>query len=379
MQSRTAPVPQAQQNLVRLEDLTLVRFWGDEVTPEIQAVIRKQYRQVLDAAHAGERRASPRRADYLAISGGGANGAFAAGVLTGWTKRGDRPAFEVVTGVSTGALAAPFAFLGPRYDAELKEVYTAYGDRDIMRSRGLLGVFSTGLNDNAQLRSIISKYMTERLLDEIATQYRLGRRLLIQTTNIDAQRPVIWDLSALSASDRPDRRELTINILLASAAIPAVFPPVRIKVQTPAGESYDELHVDGGVSAQLFFAPPNVRFGNFEREAFGRVRQRHLHVIRNGRLTPTYETTTERTIPLAKRAIETLVAYQGLADLYRLQAFARRGRAELSYVSIPQTFTQTPRSEFDKSYMLSLFEAGVQTGFAGEWKAEVSATLASGG
>lgn len=248
-----------------------------------------------------------------------------------------------------------------------------------MRSRGLLGVFSTGLNDNAQLRSIISKYMTERLLDEIATQYRLGRRLLIQTTNIDAQRPVIWDLSALSASDRPDRRELTINILLASAAIPAVFPPVRIKVQTPAGESYDELHVDGGVSAQLFFAPPNVRFGNFEREAFGRVRLRHLHVIRNGRLTPTYETTTERTIPLAKRAIETLVAYQGLADLYRLQAFARRGRAELSYVSIPQTFTQTPRSEFDKSYMLSLFEAGVQTGFAGEWKAEVSATLASGG
>lgn len=120
-----SPVPQAQQNLVRLEDLTLVRFWGDEVTPEIQAVIRKQYRQVLDAAHAGERRASPRRADYLAISGGGANGAFAAGVLTGWTKRGDRPAFEVVTGVSTGALAAPFAFLGPRYDAELKEVYTA--------------------------------------------------------------------------------------------------------------------------------------------------------------------------------------------------------------------------------------------------------------
>lgn len=366
---------EAQQDVARLDDMTDVRFWGDEVTPEIQQAIRTQYRQVHETALKGERRSSLKKADYLAISGGGANGAFAAGVLVGWTKRGDRPEFEVVTGVSTGALAAPFAFLGSKYDPELTKIYTAYGDSDIMRSRGLLGVLGSGVYDNAPLRKLISDQMSERLIDEIAAEYFRGRRLLVQTTNIDAQRPVIWDISAISASRRADRKTLITDILLASAAIPAVFPPMRIHVQA-AGKDYDELHVDGGVSAQVFFAPPRIRFADFEREEFGHARTRSLYVIRNGRLNPTYEVATERTIPIAQRAIATLTTYQGLADLTRLQTLARAGRARLFYVSIPRSFTAIARSEFDKSYMRELYRVGTQLGLAGHWSMDTPTTPA---
>lgn len=363
-----AVMSKAQQDLAFLDDLTLARFWGDEVTPEVQAAITHQYQQVKAAAQHGIRRESVNGAKYLAISGGGANGAFAAGFLKGWSARGDRPEFEVVTGVSTGALAAPFAFLGPQYDVPLEQVYTAYGDGDIMRSRGLFGVFGTALYDNAPLRKLIADHMTEAVLDAIAAQYRHGRRLLVQTTNIDAQRPVIWDISAICASRRADRRDLVINILLASAAIPAIFPPVRLDVTTKDGKRYDELHVDGGVSAQVFFAPPDIRFADFERSVFGHPRSRSLYVIRNGRLNPTYQATSERTIPIAQRAIATLTQYQGVADLSRLEASARRGNAKLFYVSIAENFDAEPKSEFDKDYMTLLFREGYQRGLQGAWQ-----------
>ncbi|WDZ79176.1 patatin-like phospholipase family protein (plasmid) [Ensifer adhaerens] len=136
-----------------------------------------------------------------------------------------------MTGVSTVALAAPFAFLGPSHDRELREVLTPYGDRDIYRNLGLFGVMGHGLYVNSPLRQLIGRYLTEDMVAEIAAQHRIGRRLLIQTTNIDAQRPVVWDLSAIPASARADRRKRMIDILLASAAIPAVFPPVWIDVR----------------------------------------------------------------------------------------------------------------------------------------------------
>lgn len=358
---------EAQQGKASFSDVSLSRFWGDEVTPDIQTAIERQYRQVADAAARSIRPASVTRADFLAISGGGSDGAFAGGVLSGWSTRGDRPEFEVVTGVSTGALAAPFAFLGTAYDAQLADIYTSYGDADIMRSRGLIGVFGTALNDNAPLRALIFNHMNDQVLDAIAAQYRLGRRLLVQTTNIDAQRPVIWDISAICASGRQDRRELVVDILLASAAIPAVFPPVRLRVKTDDGEEYDELHVDGGVSAQVFFAPPNIRLGDFERKIFGHARKRTLYVIRNGRLNPQYETTVERTIPIAQRAIETLTRYQGVADLTRLETLARRGNARLFYVAIPGSFNAMAKTDFDRTYMRALFQQGVQVGVKGDW------------
>ncbi|WP_445504079.1 patatin-like phospholipase family protein [Microvirga sp. G4-2] len=324
-------VPGPELEAARVGGYGDIRFWGDEVTPTIEAVISRQYRQVKDAALAGEPGASTRKADFLAISGGGGDGAYAAGFLTGWARSGQRPRFEVVTGVSTGALAAPFAFLGPSYDGVLKDMYTKYGDSDLLVDRGILGFLGSSRYDTAPLKRLIEQYMTDDVLDAIAREYSKGRRLLVQTTNIDAQRPVIWDLSAIAASQQSDRRDLIVQVLLASSAIPAIFPPQRIRVNVN-GRAYDELHVDGGVSAQIFFAPPRTRFSRFEQTAFGAARQRTLYVIRNGKLTPDYKPTDQAAFPLAVRSITTLTKYQGLSDLRRLDRIARENNARLVHL-----------------------------------------------
>ncbi|MFC5422359.1 patatin-like phospholipase family protein [Bosea eneae] len=371
-----AAVPVDLAAAARIEHVELARVWGDRTTPEMRALLDVQYRQTKAAVGSGRRPAEAlKKADFLAISGGGADGAYAAGVLVGWSEKGGRPQFEVVTGVSTGALAAPFAFLGSRYDEELRQVYTLYGDGDIYTSRGLFGLAGSSLSDNTPLRALIGRYLTDRMIDEIAAQYRRGRRLLVQTTNIDAQRPVIWDLSAIAASGRPERRKLIIDILLASAAIPAVFPPVRIEVEA-GGDRRQELHVDGGTIAQLFFAPPEIRLGEFERRHFGHIRSRRIFLIRNGRLAPQYATTKETTIAIARRAIETIVKYQAISDLTRIKGHATAAHAQLRFVAIPAGFTAVAKSEFDRDYMQRLFEVGRGVGRAGNWGADPPLTAA---
>ncbi|MBD2749158.1 patatin-like phospholipase family protein [Microvirga sp. BT688] len=363
-----AAVPSPQLEAAQVGGYGDIRFWGDAVTPTIEAVIRRQYQQVREASRAGEPGASTRKADFLAISGGGGEGAYAAGFLTGWTRSGQRPHFEVVTGVSTGALGAPFAFLGPAYDGVLQEIYTRYSDSDLVMDRGVLGLLGSSRYDTTPLKRLLERYMTDDVLDAIAREYGKGRRLLVQTTNIDAQRPVIWDLSAIAASGQPDRRELIVRILLASTALPGLFPAVRIRVDAE-GRTYDELHVDGGVTAQLFFAPPRTRFARFEQLAFGHARERTLYVIRNGKLTPDYKPTEERALPLATRSIMTLTKYQGLSDLRRLDRIARETNARVLFTSIPPDFTKAARSEFDREYMGELFRAGEQMGMSGRaWR-----------
>jgi predicted acylesterase/phospholipase RssA len=361
-------VPGTEIEAARVRGYGDIRFWGDEVTPTIEAVIRRQYSQVRQAASTGEPGVSTRKAQFLAISGGGGDGAYAAGFLTGWTRSGQRPHFEVVTGVSTGALAAPFAFLGPHYDGVLRDIYTRYGTSDLIVDRGILGFLGTSRYDTTPLKRLIEQYMTDDVLDAIAQEYAKGRRLLVQTTNIDAQRPVIWDLSAIAASPQPDRRDLIVQVLLASSAIPGVFPPVRIRVEAD-GRSYDELHVDGGVTAQLFFAPPRTRFARFEEMAFGGARERTLYVIRNSKLTPDYKPAEEGAFPLAVRSIATMTKYQGLSDLRRLDRIARQTNARVLFTAIPPTFTKAARSEFDREYMSELFLVGEQMGQSGQaWR-----------
>jgi predicted acylesterase/phospholipase RssA len=371
-----AAVPDNLATAARIEQIELARAWGDRTTPEMRTLLDVQYRQAKAAVASGRRPADAlKKADFLAISGGGSDGAYAAGVLVGWSEKGGRPQFEVVTGVSTGALAAPFAFLGPRYDDELRQIYTLYGDSDIYTSRGLFGLAGNSLSDNAPLRALIGRHLTDQMIDEIAAEYRLGRRLLVQTTNIDAQRPVIWDLSAIAASGRPERRKLIIDVLLASAAIPAVFPPVRIEVEA-GGDRRQELHVDGGTIAQLFFAPPEIRLGEYERRHFGHIRSRRIHLIRNGRLHPQYATTQESTLAIARRAIETIIKYQAISDLTRIKSHATAAHAQLRFVAIPTEFTEQAKTEFDRDYMQRLFEVGRKVGRQGVWRADPPLTAA---
>jgi predicted patatin/cPLA2 family phospholipase len=369
-------VPDNLATAARIEQIELARVWGDRNTREMRTLLDVQYRQTKAAVASGRRPADAlRKADFLAISGGGADGAYAAGVLIGWSEKRGRPQFEVVTGVSTGALAAPFAFLGSRYDEQLRQVFTFYGDSDIYTSLGLFGLAGNSLSDNGPLRALIGRYLSDPMIDEIAAEYRLGRRLLVQTTNIDAQRPVIWDLSAIAASGRPQRRKLIIDVLLASAAIPAVFPPVRIEVEA-GGDHRQELHVDGGTIAQLFFAPPEIRLGEYECRHFGHIRSRRIHLIRNGRLYPQYATTQESTLAIARRAIETIVKYQAISDLTRIKSHATAAHAQLRFVAIPTEFTAVAKTEFDRDYMQRLFEVGRQIGRKGVWRSDPPLTAA---
>jgi hypothetical protein len=192
------------------------------------------------------------RRNVLALSGGGMYGAYTAGVLKGWTASGKRPTFDVVTGISTGSLIAPFAFLGPEYDDFLRERYTNVRSSDIYRMRSWLAVpWSDSIADSAPLRRMIAKEIDEPLLAKVAAAHAQGRRLYVGTTSLDSKRLVVWDMGAIASSNRPGKVELFRDVVLASCSVPGVLPPVSIDVSVD-GERSSELHADGGVTASIF-------------------------------------------------------------------------------------------------------------------------------
>jgi Patatin-like phospholipase len=230
----------------------------------------------------------PPQTNILAVSGGGENGAFGAGLLCGWSEAGDRPTFFAVTGVSTGALTAPFAFLGTAYDDQLRAVYTDLEPADVLKPRGLIfgALFSDAMADNLPLYKTISGYLTTEMQTAIAKGYAEGRLLWIATTDLDAQVPVIWNIGAIAASDHPRALDTIRRVLLASAAIPGAFPPSMVDV-TLNGVAYQEMHVDGGAFAQVFLYPPSLTRLRRERMRQGKpVPDVEAYVIRNARLDP---------------------------------------------------------------------------------------------
>lgn len=298
-------------------------------------------------------------AAYLALSGGGSDGAYGAGVLCAWTERGDRPEFVVVTGVSTGALIAPFAFLGPEYDSVLRETYTQTTDEDILKPRGVLrGVMSDAMADTAPLAKMIAREFGDREMQAVAREWQRGRWLLIATTNIDSGRPVIWDIGAIAASGHPGALELIRKVLLASAAIPGAFPPVMFDVEA-GGKKYQEMHVDGGAAAQVFIYPAELQLAKLSEEMGVRV-QRTVYVIRNSQLAPPPAATERKTMAIASRAISSLIRTQGVGDMYRIYLEAVRDGMEFHLTFIPAEFTDRPKSAFDPEYMQPLFELGYQ-------------------
>ncbi len=185
-----------------------IRVWGDETRAFPPEAIELLRRQRIEAAKS-DPEIRPFEINALTLSGGGSSGAFGAGILTGWTEKGSRPKFDVVTGISTGALIAPFAFLGSKYDAQLTEAFTTVDDDDIYEKTGLAGILRSGaFTSNEPLRKMLDKYITEAFIDEVAVEFAKGRRLLVGTTNLDADRPVIWNMGAIAASGRPDRARL---------------------------------------------------------------------------------------------------------------------------------------------------------------------------
>jgi predicted acylesterase/phospholipase RssA len=298
-------------------------------------------------------------ANFLALSGGGDQGAFAAGFLKGWSESGSRPEFKVVTGISTGALIAPFAFLGSAYDTQLQDAYTNISRDDVYMERGFLsGLFSDGLYDTAPLRQMIERYFTPALLNAIAAEYRKGRLLFVGTTDLDAREPVIWNMTGIAASGDPDALELFRSVIMASTAIPGAFPPVMIDV-TVGGRHYQEMHVDGGAATQVFLYPPTLNIGELS-EVAGAQRQRTLYIIRNARLDPEWASVDRRTLKIAARAVSSLIQSQGIGDLAQIYLTTQRDGIDYNLIYIPQEFNRPRMSDFETAYMRALFAYGRQ-------------------
>jgi hypothetical protein len=345
------------------------RFFVDEdLSPYLQEVMGALDREKAFLAKSGHVGEMP-PANFLALSGGGDDGAFGAGLLVGWTQSGTRPQFKLVTGISTGALIAPFAFLGLDYDNLLKEFYTGIGPKDIYVTRSMLSVItSDALNDNTPLWNLVRKLVNRDMLNEIAAEYEKGRILLIGTTNLDSRRPVIWNMGAIASSKDPRAIDLFDRIILASAAIPGVFPPVMIPVEIN-GKPFDEMHVDGGATAQVFVYPPSLFDLARSRQIKTDIRKRNLYVIRNGRLDPEWASVDRRLLPIAGRAISSLIHSQGVGDLYRIYLVAKRDGVDYNLAYIGPEFNTVHKEEFDNAYMKALFEYGYDLARNGyQWK-----------
>jgi hypothetical protein len=307
----------------------------------------------------------PRAADgsvrypHLALSGGGASGAFGAGFLNGWTTSGTRPVFKMVTGVSTGALMAPFAFLGPEYDSALREFYTTTRSSDIFTLGSILRQLLAGeaLADTGPLAALIERHVDAELLRHVADAHQRGRRLYIGTADLDARRFVVWNMGGIAASGRPEALELFRKVMLASASIPVAFPPVFFEVEA-GGRRYDEMHVDGGVGFRVFLDGGVFRHSVFrERGGLG-VGSEDIFVIHNGQLY-TVPDPIRRSLPaIALRVLDTSGRAAVVGDLFRIYGFARQEGASFHWVTIPNDVSMNADETFDPVNMNMLYAVG---------------------
>ena len=353
-------LPEAAAARIEPEGFHNIRYWGDETASD---AVRSEPGSQGSMTQSGIRREARQQARLLAISGGAEDGAFGAGLLTGWGDAGNRPAFELVTGVSSGALIAPFVFLGREHDGQLREIFTKYGRKDIFAYNVPSLLEGSALVDNSPLAHLISKYIDAEFIREVARERNKGRVLLIGTTNLDAQRPVLWDMGRIAASDSPEALDLFREVLLASATLPGVFAPVRIKVRV-GGKDYDELHVDGGVTRQVFIAPSILRLVS-ANPARKMTNGAQLFVIRNGRIDPRWEPVNENVLSVTQRSLSTLIKNQGIGDLYRIYSIAKLNDIEFNLASIPADFDVQTDEPFDQKYMTALFERGYEMGSHG--------------
>jgi len=296
--------------------------------------------------------------NVLAVSGGAANGAYGAGLLNGWSQSGRRPVFKVVTGISTGAIIAPIAFLGSKYDATLKEFYTKYSTKHIAR---IHIPFTNSFANMRPLERLIGRYFDAELLKKIAVEYNKGRRLYVGTTNLDAQRLVVWDMGKIASLGDDLALKLFRKIILASASMPIAFPPVYLKVEVD-DKTYDEMHVDGGVTRQVFFLYDVLQGFDKAFQEKGRDASRTkytIYVIRNGYVDPFYKEVRDKLSAIAERAVDTMINAQSIGDLYQLYVFAKDGgRGDFNLAYIPATHVSNAKEFFDPVEMQALFDLG---------------------
>lgn len=306
--------------------------------------------------------------NYLVLSGGGAGGAFSVGALKAWSDVGRRPQFDMVSGVSTGALIAPYAFLGSEYDSTLVDLYTSgvaekLVDMDFL-PRGLLG---PSLLKQEPLRRMVERYMTREVLMKIATEHRKGRRLLVLTSNLDSQRAVIWNMGAIADSKRPDALKLFQDILIASASIPGLYPAVLIKARS-GGQLFEEMHSDGGSASQIF-AVPEGWIANADKGAWPTGQKFNMYILVNNTLMPEFAMTTNNTFLVMARASSFLIKAQTRSALLATYAYAKKTgiRFRMASIDVPVSYSMT--DPFNTAYMRAVYNLGYAKMVTGSlWK-----------
>lgn len=310
--------------------------------------------------------------DILALSGGGSDGAFSAGIINGWSQSGKRPEFYLVTGISTGALVAPFAFLGEKYDQRLKEAFTTISAKDVFEidlTNAVLGN-SASLASTKPLEKLIEKYMNQEVFDDIIKAHNEGRRLYIGTTNIDNQRVNIWNIGEIAI--QPDKEKslaLIRKILLASASIPVAFPPVKFDVKVDH-KDYDELHVDGGMMTEVFLYGFSVDFS----EALNKINyhdeiDKSLYIIRNSKIHKDYVPVDQSFLSIGTKALFTLTTSQGVGDLFRIYYLSMKDGFKYNFTYIPYSYNPISQEPFDNLEMNQLYQLGYKMGKSQDyWK-----------
>jgi hypothetical protein len=346
------PYTEQEQAGAKVPGIPGARAWADD--------------PALASRGAGLAPLASRQPVILALSGGAADGAFGAGLLNGWSAAGTRPQFTIVTGASAGALMAPFAFVGPSHDEVLKNVFYSGDMEGLLQPEGVRGLFGTGLFKAAPLRELIAKYIDANMLEAVAREYRLGRRLYITTTNLDAQRTAIWDMGGIAASGHPKALELFRSVMEASASIPGIFSPVLIDVESE-GKRFAEMHVDGGITANLLVIP-DAMLSSASLKLPKNVRPK-IYVVINGKLGPDFEVVKPQTLRIAIRSFLTSVRANTRNTLLASYEFIKRRGWELNIAAIDDGFPEPEKMGFDTAYMRKLFEYGFERARSGEaWR-----------
>jgi hypothetical protein len=354
------PVPVEATLNAQVAGMTGVRAWSGVIEPAFQNDIIESVKSEPPGmfSHTAD---GSRAYSSLAISGGGENGAFSAGFLNGWTKSGRRPTFKMVTGISTGALIAPFALLGPDYDKTLEKYFTGISAKDIYNQHSLLAsIFGAeSIADTKPLMRLIAVTIDETIFRKVAEAHNQGRRLYIGTTNLDADRLVIWNMGLIANSNHPKALELFRKVILASASIPIVFPPVLIEVEVDGG-TYDEMHVDGGVKTQVFFhgAVMDLKSASIAAGVYTNRFKKTIYLIRNGRLGPEPRPITRSLKDIAGRSVATMIKTGATGDLYRISTLLQGDNVEFNFVGIPDNFEKISHEEFDPKEMKRLYDLG---------------------
>jgi predicted patatin/cPLA2 family phospholipase len=302
---------------------------------------------------------------YLALSGGGGGGAYGAGVLNGWTRSGTRPAFTVVSGVSVGAMIAPFAFLGPDYDERLRRIYTNGEAQSLIDQPSPLGaIFGGGLIDSGRMREVVERYIDDEMLIAIAREDGKGRRLLVVTTDLDAQRAVIWDMGAIAATGGPAAFKLFRHVIAASASVPVVFAPRLIDVEAN-GRLFQEMHVDGAVTAPVFILPDTLLLGG--KKILARGGRQNLYVIVNARLDAGFEVVPNKGAAIAARSFGVMNRVETEAVLAETYKVATRDGLGFNLSYIGKDISDSGGTGFETETMRRLFNDGCDKASAGSF------------